>query len=216
MCVWAPVCVCVCALLPRVLITTNIKCMTLYPVFMGDSCVWVCVSQWLGTRFPAKKKHMFLIMSRHSRRTQYFTAAIPPPGFVQLQRAGYVCVYCVWFMTLVEQNKSFQQCYIHTWIEKKLITLVSFSRELNGNNLTRINRNDFSGLKYLRVLWVLHLYFIFCIYYICDDHLTSGCFWSHDPVIVHFTIRSHYLTLVNALTTSNTFIKLFNHLFNII
>ncbi|KAI4887639.1 hypothetical protein NFI96_003805 [Prochilodus magdalenae] len=27
-------------------------------------------------------------------------------------------------------------------------------RELNGNNFTRINKNDFAGLKYLRVLGI--------------------------------------------------------------
>jgi len=33
-----------------------------------------------------------------------------------------------------------------------LISASSFHRELNGNNITRINKNDFAGLKQLRVL----------------------------------------------------------------
>lgn len=33
-----------------------------------------------------------------------------------------------------------------------LISVSSLCRELNGNNITRINKNDFAGLKQLRVL----------------------------------------------------------------
>lgn len=33
-----------------------------------------------------------------------------------------------------------------------LISTSSLHRELNGNNITRINKNDFAGLKQLRVL----------------------------------------------------------------
>lgn len=33
-----------------------------------------------------------------------------------------------------------------------LISASSLCRELNGNNITRINKNDFAGLKQLRVL----------------------------------------------------------------
>lgn len=33
-----------------------------------------------------------------------------------------------------------------------LISSSSLCRELNGNNITRINKNDFAGLKQLRVL----------------------------------------------------------------
>lgn len=32
------------------------------------------------------------------------------------------------------------------------ISASSLHRELNGNNITRINKNDFAGLKQLRVL----------------------------------------------------------------
>lgn len=33
-----------------------------------------------------------------------------------------------------------------------LTSASSLRRELNGNNITRINKNDFAGLKQLRVL----------------------------------------------------------------
>lgn len=40
----------------------------------------------------------------------------------------------------------------HLLSASMLISSSSLCRELNGNNITRINKNDFAGLKQLRVL----------------------------------------------------------------
>lgn len=40
----------------------------------------------------------------------------------------------------------------HLLSASSLISASSLRRELNGNNITRINKNDFAGLKQLRVL----------------------------------------------------------------
>lgn len=40
----------------------------------------------------------------------------------------------------------------HLLSASMLISSSSVCRELNGNNITRINKNDFAGLKQLRVL----------------------------------------------------------------
>lgn len=154
LCVWTSVSV---RWLPRVLITTNRKCMTLYPVFTGDLCVCECVFLSVIGDEVYNKKETHVPNNERRTHTVFYSSNLSTWFCIVIERS--VCIVSGLWHLLSEISH-----YSNAISKPGLKTLVSSSRELNGNNLTRINRNDFSGLKYLRVLWVLHLYILHILY----------------------------------------------------
>lgn len=67
-----------------------------------------------------------------------------------------------------------------------------FSRDLNGNNLTVITKTDFSGLKHLRVLWVISAFTLIDIFYGLQLKHSSHPEWlSHHFLLYFHCLQAH-------------------------